>query len=229
MAENLTMARGLEAVGNLYVVEDEGRVVIKSTYEGYSAYKTHTFSRTASPDIEMKIRLCRPDELDEIMRIQDRVVERVPDSYAYIATSREDVAESLRHDICLGAYHNFKGRDRLAGFTILLALRETGRHLSHCLGYSREYSRLCTTNDGTWVHPDYQGYGLQFWFSKEKDLIARRMGAAELLACTSPVNLACQRTLSKNGYEIIAEKPLYGGYPRLIFSKKLEKTVFPQS
>ncbi len=217
MADTLAKALG----GAIYIVEDEGRVVLRVTHRGDLAYKTHTFSRTASPDLELRLRRCLPEELDAIMRIQDKVVEKVPDRYSYVATSREDVAESLRHDVCLGAYHHVDNADRLVGFTILLTLRDTERQLSHCLGYDRDYGRRCATNDGTWIDPAYQGYGLQFWFSREKDLIAEKMGAAELLACTSPVNHACRRTLTKNGYQVIAERLLYGGYPRLIFSKKI--------
>jgi hypothetical protein len=217
MADNRIRVRNRD----IYIVEDEGRVVLKNTHRGYLAYKTQTFSRAASPDLELRLRRCLPEEIDDIMHIQDKVIEKVPDRYSYVVTCREDVAESLSHDICLGAYHRINNTDRLVGFTILLALRDTERHLSHCLEYQSEYKRVCTTNDGTWIDPEYQGYGLQFWFSREKDLIARSMGAVELLACTSPVNYACQKTLSKNGYRVIAEKLLYGGYPRLIFSKKI--------
>ncbi len=206
-----------------YVIEDEGRVLLKTTLDGYAAYKTHIFSREASPDLSLKIKRCTLDDLNDIMRIQDKVIAQIPDKFAYVDTSREDVAESLILDICIGAYHD----TRLVGFTILMSLRNSDRHLSHYLDYDNDYKRYCTTNDGTWVDPEYQGYGLQFWFSKEKDIIAKRIGAKELLACTSPVNYACQKSLTKNGYKVIAERALYGGYQRLIFSKKVNDIHSP--
>ncbi|NMA37999.1 MAG: hypothetical protein GX942_06795 [Papillibacter sp.] len=206
-----------------FVIEDEGRVLLKKTLDGYDAYKTHTFSRASSPDLSLIIKKCSLDDLDDIMDLQDKVIAQIPDKFRYIDTSREDVAESLIHDICIGAYLDIK----LVGFTILLSLRDTDRHLAHHLDYEDDYKRYCTTNDGTWVDPEYQGYGLQFWFSKEKDIIAKKIGARALLACTSPVNFACQRSLTKNGYRVVAEKPLYGGYQRLIFSKKVGEASVP--
>jgi hypothetical protein len=102
-----------------FVIEDEGRVLLKKTLDGYDAYKTHTFSRASSPDLSLIIKKCSLDDLDDIMDLQDKVIAQIPDKFRYIDTSREDVAESLIHDICIGAYLDIK----LVGFTILLSLR----------------------------------------------------------------------------------------------------------
>ena len=206
---------------DVFVVEDS-RVLLQDSMAAAGAFKTQTFSKHGSPDLILIIKRCMPREIDSIMAIQKKIINLVPDKYSYIDTSKEDVEESLLHDICLGAYHGSK----LIGFTILMALRESKRHLSHFLGYSEAHKRRCTTNDGTWIDPEYQGYGLQYWFSKEKDHIAKHMGAAELLACTSPINHASQHSLRKNGYSVVLKAPLYGGVERLIFSKMIPSGPF---
>ena len=55
----------------------------------------------------------------------------------------------------------------------------------------------------------------------ERERYARSIGAAEILTCTSPQNYACRRTLEKCGHTAIAERTLFGGERRVIYSKKL--------
>ncbi len=198
---------------NVFIANAGDRTLFHESKDAY--VKTRMFSKHGAPDLRLTIKRCEPAEIDSIMDMQSKIISLIPDKFTYVDTSREDVAESLLHDICLGAYNSSK----LVGFTILMALRESERHLSHLLDYSEDHKRRCTTNDGTWIDPEYQGYGLQYWFSKEKDLIARQLGAAELLACTSPINHASQRSLRKNGYNVVLKTLLYGGVERLIFSK----------
>ena len=204
-------------MNEVYVVQDRGRVLLQGTRDGYAAHRLQTFSRRESPDLTLTIRLCVPSDLEAVMAMQRRVVARITDPLLYVETPREEVVESLEQDICLGAFDG----ERLAGFTMLLALRDTDRCLSRYLDYPEYYRRRCTTNDGTWVDPDYQGYGLQYWFSRAKDRIAAGMGASELLACVAPHNHASRRSLVKNGYAVVGQRVLYGYYPRMILSKKL--------
>jgi GNAT superfamily N-acetyltransferase len=181
----------------------------------FEGVKMYAVSRRNSPDIEVMFRACVPEDVPDILRIQEKVRKLIPDSYSYIETTEEDIRESIEVDVTIGAWHD----DRMVGFTMLLALRDTERNLAHSLGYAPEYALQCATNDGTWVDPEYHGYGIQYWFIVERDRLGVKMGAKELLTCTSPINYACQRNFLKNGYEIIDKMPLYGGHPRVIIRK----------
>ena len=146
---------------------------------------------------------------------------QIPAPGLYVRTSREDVAESMTRDHSFGAY---LPDGTIVAYTILLKLRDTPRNLAHKLGYAPDYVLRCATADGTWVDPAYRGYGIQHYFSRLKDELAREMGAAELLACTSPENIGTLKSLGRNGYEPVSRQPLYGGYDRVILRKRVNDT-----
>jgi len=163
------------------------------------------------------VRPCVRRDLPAILFIQRRVCRRVPDRSLYVPTPKQQVAESLEKDLTLGAW---RGR-RMVGFAMMLSLRDTDRNLAHALGYDPTYALRCATFDGAWIDPHFQGYGLQQVFCMERERYARTMGAAEILTCTSPQNYACRRTLEKCGHQPVAERELFGGQRRVIYSKKL--------
>ena len=163
------------------------------------------------------IRPCTENDLPMIMLIQRRVRRRVPSRSLYVMSPRRHVLESIRKDYAIGAW---KGK-RLVGFSMVLSLRETDRNLAYDLGYDPDYALRCATFDGAWIDPAYQGYGLQQCFCMERERYARSIGATEILTCTSPQNYACRRTLEKCGHTAIAERTLFGGERRVIYSKKL--------
>ena len=181
-------------------------------------HHNHTFCRKDGSCLTLTVRDCLPGELDAIMSMQDRVDALISDPARYVYTSRQDVAESMALDHSFGAY---LPDGTIVAYTILLKLRHTPRNLAHKLGYTPDYALRCATADGTWVDPDYRGYGIQYYFSQLKDDLAREMGAAELLACTAPDNIGSLTSLQRNGYLIIDRQPLYGGYDRVILSKKV--------
>ena len=196
-----------------------GTLVCSNAKEGAAIYHEHTFCRKDGSRLTLTVRDCVPEEVDAIMAMQDRVAALIPDPALYVYTSREDVAESMTEDYSFGAY---LPDGTIVAYTILLKLRDTPRNLAHKLGYAPDYALRCATADGTWVDPDYRGYGIQYYFSRLKDGLARDMGALELLACTAPNNIGSLTSLTRNGYRIVDRQPLYGGYDRLILSKKAE-------
>ena len=163
------------------------------------------------------LRRCERRDLPAIMLIQRRVRRRIPSRSLYVMTPRSQVVESIRKDYAIGAWD---GR-RLAVFAMMLSLRETDRNLAYELGYDPKYALRCATFDGAWIDPRYQGYGLQQCFCLERERYAREMGAVEILTCTSPQNHACRRTLGKCGHLPVAERDLFGGERRVIYSKKI--------
>jgi len=163
------------------------------------------------------LRRCTRRDFPAIQLIQLRVRRKVPSRSLYVMTPRRDILESLKKDYCIGAWDG----SRLVGFAMVLSLRETDRNLAYALGYDPEYALRCVTFDGAWIDPQYQGYGLQQCFCLERERYARRIGAAEILTCTSPNNHACRRTLEKCGHELVAQRNLFGGVPRVIYSKQL--------
>ena len=179
--------------------------------------QAYVLTKRITHEQQFILRRCTRKDLPAIMLIQHRVRRQVPSRSLYVVTPRKQVAESIEKDFALGAW---SGR-RLVGFAMVLSLRETERNLAYDLGYDPEYALRCATFDGAWIDPRYQGYGLQVCFCMERERYARRIGAAEILTCTSPQNHACRRTLEKCGHVPVREMELFGGERRGIYSKKL--------
>ena len=179
--------------------------------------QAYVLTKRITHEQQFILRRCTRKDLPAIMLIQHRVRRQIPSRSLYVVTPRKQVAESIEKDFALGAW---SGR-RLVGFAMVLSLRETERNLAYDLGYDPEYALRCVTFDGAWIDPRYQGYGLQVCFCMERERYARRIGAAEILTCTSPQNHACRRTLEKCGHVPVREMELFGGERRVIYSKKL--------
>ena len=179
--------------------------------------KAFVLTKRIAHEQQFVLRRCTRRDLPAIMLIQHRVRRKVRSRSLYVMTPRHQVAESLKKDFTLGAW---SGR-RLVGFAMVLSLREMKRNLAYDLGYDPEYALKCATFDGAWIDPRFHGYGLQQCFCMERERYARRIGAAEILTCTSPQNHACRRTLEKCGHVPVRELDLFGGERRMIYSKKL--------
>ena len=64
-------------------------------------------------------------------------------------------------------------------------------------------------------------YGLQKYFVRLREEIARKLGAREALVTIGPDNEYSLRNLIESGYEIIDTRTLYEGAPRHILRKML--------
>ena len=173
------------------------------------------------PEIKLRLRLCYPDDLEDILALQERVYDTIENKDTFVLTTREELIESLEQDTCIGAFDG----ELLVAFTLMVTNPGSARNLAKYLDYSEEKSAKCVTYDTTFVHPDYTGYGLQRVFIRLKDLIALNMGAAEALATVSPDNPRSLKNLQAGGFEIVARKEMYGGVERLIMRKKLSRRL----
>lgn len=169
------------------------------------------------PDLSISIRLCKKEELTEILALQSIVYRRIAAKETFIYTTEEELSESLEADVCIGAYHH----NSLIAFTLMVSNPESSRNLGYCLNYNQQQCLKCVTYDTTFVHPDYNGYGLQRLFISLKDSIARELGACEALATVSPENITSLDNLKAGGFVIADEKKMYGVLNRYIMRKTL--------
>jgi len=160
---------------------------------------------------------CERGHLGTILKLQDRVVRALPDRALFVPDTRDELAESLELDYCLGAFSEGK----LAMVSVMIANRPTERNLGHALGFSGERLRETVTYSSTYVSPEYRGYGLQRLSLSCKDAHARRLNAREALATVSPENAHSLNNLLSGGFEIRARRKLYGGLDRFVLGKTL--------
>lgn len=175
------------------------------------------FSKKNGSEIEMTIKRCGTEHVENVISLQNRVYGSIKDKNTFVSTTIEELTESLLLDACFGAFIN----DSLIAFTLMVVNRECLRNLGFYLGYGPEMRLQCVTYDTTFIDPQYNGYGLQRFFIALKDSCARDLGATQALATVSPDNTYSIQNLLSSGFEIAAEKPMYGGFQRCILRKAL--------
>lgn len=172
------------------------------------------------PSLELSVRRCRQNELEDILALQQRVYEGIPDKKMFVQNTRDELSESLSEDICIGVYH----KGKLAAFTLLVINRISPHSLACSLGLDEELCRRSVTYDTTFVDPRYTGYGLQRFLMALKDQYARKLGATEAYTTVAPENTVSLVNILSQGFEIVAEKPMYGGCNRFILRKTFSNT-----
>jgi len=179
--------------------------------------KTITLSRSSGQEEVFLIRRCTEADLFDIMELQYRIKENLPDPGLYAVLEEEGVHESLCEDYCFGAYC----RGRLAGFTVMVANRISPRNYGAYIGYPEERQRQCVTMELSIVDDEFRGYGLQKVFVSLREAEARSAGATEALVSIAPDNKYSLDNIISSGYEIVDTRPLHEGAVRHILSKKL--------
>jgi ribosomal protein S18 acetylase RimI-like enzyme len=149
-----------------------------------------------------------------VSELQSCIYDSMPDKSQFVLTTAEELAESIEHDFCLGAFDE----DNLAAVTTIVLNRVTKRNIGYVLGYN---AYECVTYDTTFVRPDCRGRGLQRHFMKLKDEFSLKNGAKYAFATVSPDNGYSLNNLKMSGFDIIDRREIYGGVDRFILRKNL--------
>ena len=179
--------------------------------------KTFTLLRHSGQEEQFLIRRCTEADLLDIMNLQLKVYEGLPDPGLYAIVEEENIHESILEDYCFGAYCE----DRLVGFTMKIANRVSYRNYGTYVGYPEERQKECVSMEISLVDDTCRGFGLQKLFVSIREKEARKAGATESLVTIAPSNKYSLNNLIDTGYDIIDTRPLYEGAVRHILSKKL--------
>ena len=177
-----------------------------------------TRKRTNGDTQEFLLRYCRPEDLEAILTLQT-LVKTSLGGYGeiFVEDTREELAESLELDCCIGAWADGK----LAAFTLSIANRISDRNLARKLGVADEGLADYVTYDTTFVHPDFRGFGLQQYFMPLKDRDARERGASYALCTVSPDNPHSLYNTQATGFQVVRRCTMYGGVDRFILEKSV--------
>jgi L-amino acid N-acyltransferase YncA len=139
------------------------------------------------------------------------------DKDTFVQTTKEELAESLDEDFCIGAFSG----DSLTAFTLMIINRATRRNLAYLFDDTEQSAQTSVVYDTTFVDPVYVGCGLQRYFITLKDKLAVRLGAVRAYATVSPDNAFSLSNMTANGFKTLGKKQMYGGYWRCILCKRL--------
>lgn len=156
------------------------------------------------------------DDIDEFIELQDSVSDSIPDKDLFVLTTRQECEESFVMDFCIGAFR----KGQMAGASIMIINRDCERSLGAKLGYD---PLKCVTLDTSFIRKDSQGNGLQRAFIKLRLNKARELGAEMAFATVAQNNIYSLANMRSYGFSILKKDIFYGGYERLVLTKKIRR------
>lgn len=159
------------------------------------------------------------DDLGAVVRLQDEIVEALPDKDMYATSTEEEYLIQLKEDVCFVAECD----GEFAGFSVLIPNDpDNERNYGKYFDYSREQLADTASFDLTMVSPKFRGYGIQRDFNKLRTGVAVEFGAKEGLTSISPDNPYSYRNFLVLNFEIVEERKMYGGKDRYLLRKVFE-------
>lgn len=156
------------------------------------------------------------ESVSEVLFLQQRACDAMPDKSLFYPLSREELIESLYLDTVLGA---FAEDGQLAGFALYVRNRKSPRNLSADAGlpWDKTYTFDVVVSD-----PTRRGYGLQKAFIDCCLEEARKGGADTVMATVSPSNQYSLDNFLKKGFKVSKSGlSKYGGLDRSLLAYDL--------
>ena len=136
-------------------------------------------------------------DIREILNVQQRACEQLPDPALFFPLSREEMIESMHLDTLWGAF----GDDgALAAFALFVGCRQTERNLGKDADMPWQDA---FTFDVVVSNPEWRGFGLQKLFIDRAIAEAREAGAKAVLATVSPRNSYSMDNFLSKGFTVI--------------------------
>ena len=179
-------------------------------------FRQELLNGKGEPEV-IDFRRATTDDIDEVMKLQDIIVEALPDKDLFQTATREEYLVQLAEDFCMIAECN----GQTAGFSVLVPNDpDNPRNYGKYLNYDREQLARTASLDLTIVDPAFRGRGIQRMFNKLRIGAAVEMGATEGLCSISPDNPYSYRNFLVLNFEIIETRKMYGGKERYILRKE---------
>lgn len=158
---------------------------------------------------DFEFRRLKFEDMSAIIRLQDKVVEALPDRSLFYALTRDELLESVHLDRVAGI---FADGNRLAAFALLVNPREGERNLASSSESAVAAETL--TFDVVAVDPDMRGYGFHKFFIDRALEYMGQTGATKILATVSPDNSHSLDNFITKDFRIISTELKYGGLKR---------------
>lgn len=175
----------------------------------------------SKPCPQLEIRLCTPEDLDAVMRLQETVCQQLEDPSLFVPTPREENADYLRlpHRI-IGAFN----RERLVAYCSLVFPGTAPNNHAWDLGWPPQRVEACGKVDSVVVDPAFRGLGLQRRLVRLALEEARSfLPQGFLLTTVSPRNVHSLRNMQSEGFTVLLQTQKYGGMDRLILGRRVRQ------
>lgn len=148
--------------------------------------------------------------------MQEAVYSQLADKSLFVRTSRTEMIESLRLDVCHGI---FDAQGRLCAYGHCVINRDTDRNLGLL---DDMLPAQCLTLDTVFVDPAARGHGYQRLLIHSLLDACAHLRAAYVYATIAPGNLYSLRNAEAEGFAARRSITCYGGLQRLLLRKALQ-------
>ncbi|MDR2902041.1 MAG: GNAT family N-acetyltransferase [Lactobacillales bacterium] len=154
------------------------------------------------------------EDVDAYLKLQEEVVTRLPLKEVWGNWKRADLESLCDEDTYMWLYYDGD---------VLVAM------MAMCFNDRTQFDKHAPVPapfektailEGTIIHPDYRGNGLQQQLMRERERIAKSMGFDFMLATVSPHNAYSLKNTLALGYKAVGQKQMKRGL-RTIFVKEL--------
>ena len=192
----------------------------------YGYYEFHRRVNTREEERKvMRIILSNKDDKDEVLALQQRVIDAMPNPEMYAPSTKEQIYTAIdnpRDYLCLQICD---GKKLVAfGIVILNPSEEQDVNIDlkkHGLPY--EDKNQCVL-DTVFVDPDYRGFGMQEVLIQVLCRWSAMFGKRQIAATIHPENIYSERNFTSNGFIKVTPSPIAKyGTERNIFAKKLTR------
>lgn len=165
------------------------------------------------------IREADMNDFDTFLKLQDIIMDALPDKDIYAPFTDEETRDQLENDCCWLA---FAENGDVAGVSVLVpnTKEDQSTNYGHHFNYDEEHLKRTASFDMTMVVPEYRGYGLQRLFNKIRIAKAIELGATEGITSISPLNPYSYNNFLILNFEIVDRRELYGGKDRYLLRKE---------
>lgn len=185
------------------------KLYLQETVQFYMNEDNILFRKRSGEEKRLSLRRLLPRHCGQVLKLQEQVVEKIEDKSIFAESSEEEILESMLVDFCYGLFDG----DKLVAVCICVLnrqTRETGDHernLCCQTGEPKAYDKYITF-DTIQVDPDYRGYGIQRYFLKKAEDVARLVKAEKIAATVAPTNQYSRNMFEEAGYEKFGGKEI---------------------
>jgi hypothetical protein len=168
---------------------------------------------------EYVVRELTIDNVNDIFRIQDIVLETIANNNFLSPLTKEDYVDSISNHLMVGVFVE----EELIAFRALAIPEIDEHHLGYDIGLQTEQLNKVVYQEITNVHPNYRGFGLQ---KKLGNIVMELLDASpytHVCATVAPFNIASLKDKLSQGMVIGALKNKYDEMLRYVFYKKLHE------
>jgi GNAT superfamily N-acetyltransferase len=164
------------------------------------------------------IRFLEAGELDDAFALHREVLRHLPEAHVFRADSRAFMA---RHIEERGRIVGTFADGRLVAYAVVSFPDDEPDNLGRDVPLPEEELSKVADYDGSAVHPDHRGNGLQLRMSELRHRFALAHGRHHILGTVSPDNPASLHNFLRFGFRVRNLKRKYGGAQRLIIHRDL--------